>query len=65
MGTTSMPRFSRSEILLVRYPFSDLTSEKVRPAIVVGEGHTSADLLIVPLTSNRTSLADDEFVLAD
>lgn len=57
-------RCSRNEIILVRYPFSDLTSAKVRPAIVVGQGHTPSDLLIVPLTSNTTNLASDEFVLA-
>jgi mRNA interferase MazF len=60
-----MPRFSRNEIILVRYPFSGLTSAKVRPAIVVGQGHTTSDLLIVPLTSNTTNLARDEFGLAD
>ena len=31
-----MPSFSKNEVILVRYPFSDLTAAKVRPAIVVG-----------------------------
>ncbi len=31
-----MPSFSKNEVILVRYPFSDLTSSKVRPAVIVG-----------------------------
>jgi hypothetical protein len=30
-----MPNFLKNEIVLVRYPFSDLTNSKVRPAVVV------------------------------
>ena len=60
-----MPNFSRNEVILVRYPFSDLSSSKVRPAVVVGQGHTTADVLIVPLTSKTTNLAGDEFVPGD
>jgi mRNA interferase MazF len=29
-----MPSFSKDEVILVRYPFSDLTAAKVRPAVV-------------------------------
>lgn len=46
-----MPSYSKHDVILVRYPFSDLTGSKVRPAIVVGAPHTSQDLFIVPLTS--------------
>jgi mRNA interferase MazF len=41
-----MPSFSKPEIVLVRYPFSDLTGTKVRPAVVVSASHVSQDLLI-------------------
>jgi len=51
-----MPNFSKTEIVLVRYPFSDLTSSKVRPAVVVSAPHGSQDLLIVALTSKTTNL---------
>ncbi len=60
-----MPSFSKNEVILVRYPFSDLTAAKVRPAIVVSEPHPSEDSLIVPLTSKTTGLRTGEFMLAD
>lgn len=60
-----MPSYSKNEIVLVRYPFSDLTSAKVRPAVIVNAPHASQDVLIVPLTSKTTALLVGEFVLAD
>ena len=60
-----MPSFSRHNLILVRYPFSDLSSSKVRPAVVVNGPHVSHDLLIVPLTSRTTGLLPGEFVLSD
>lgn len=60
-----MPSYSKNEIVLVRYPFSDLTSAKVRPAIIVNAPHASQDILIVPLTSRTTGLLTGEFVLAN
>ena len=60
-----MPSYSKNEVILVRYPFSDLTSSKVRPAIVVNAPHTSQDLFIVPLTSRTTALRPGEFVLTE
>jgi len=59
-----MPSYSRHEVVLVRYPFSDLTDAKIRPAIVVGTAIRS-DLLIVPLTSRTGAMAVGEFSLAD
>lgn len=60
-----MPSYSKNEIILVRYPFTDLSSSKVRPAIVVSAPHQSEDILIVPLTSKTTPLLSGEFVLTD
>ena len=60
-----MPDSSKNEVILVRYPFSDLTASKVRPAIVVNEPHVSEDSLIVPLTSRTHALLPGEFVLGD
>ena len=60
-----MPSYSKDEIVLVRYPFSDLASSKVRPAVIVNAPHASQDVLIVPLTSRTTTLLAGEFVLAD
>lgn len=60
-----MPNFSRHNIILVRYPFSDLSSSKVRPAVIVDSPHSSRDLLIVPITSRLQALLDGEFVISD
>jgi mRNA interferase MazF len=58
-----MPISLRNEVILVRYPFSNLASTKVRPAIVVNAAHVSQDVIIVPLTSRVTGLLAGEFVL--
>jgi mRNA interferase MazF len=60
-----MPNYSKNIIILVRYPFSDLSNAKVRPAVIVNAPHSSQDILIVPLTSKTGSLLDGEFVLSD
>lgn len=60
-----MPSFSRHNVVLVRYPFSDLSSGKVRPAVVINAPHVSRDLLIVPITSRLTGLLPGEFVLTE
>lgn len=51
-----MPSFSKNEVVLVRYPFSDLTASKVRPAVIVGVLDRSPDFLMVPLTSRMSRL---------
>jgi mRNA interferase MazF len=60
-----MPSYSKHDVVLVRYPFSDLSSSKVRPAVVVSASHPSQDILITPLTSKTSSLLPGEFVLAE
>jgi mRNA interferase MazF len=62
---TSMPSFSRHNLILVRYPFSDLSSSKVRPAVIVSAPHMSHDLMIVPITSRLTGLMPGEFILTE
>lgn len=60
-----MPNSLKNDIILVRYPFSDLSGAKVRPAVVVSAPHSSQDILIVPLTSKTAPLFAGEFLLAD
>jgi mRNA interferase MazF len=48
-----MPNYSKHDIILVRYPFSDLSASKVRPAVIVSAPYPSQDLFITPLTSKR------------
>lgn len=61
----SMPNYLKNDIILVRYPFSDLSSSKVRPAVIVSAVHVSQDIFITPLTSKTVSLLDGEFVLSE
>lgn len=58
-----MPNYSMYDIVLVRYPFSNLRASKVRPAIIVSASHISQDVFIVPLTSQTKNLLIGEFVL--
>ena len=58
-----MKNFSTYDIVLVKYPFSDLSAAKVRPAVVVNLAHPSQDLIIVPLTSRVDKLLPGEFTL--
>lgn len=60
-----MPNCSRNDVILVRYPFSDLSSSKVRPAVVISAPHSSQDVIITPLTSKTSALLDGEFVLSE
>ncbi len=60
-----MVSYSRGSVILVRYPFTDLSGSKVRPAVVVSAPHESNDILFVPLTSRTTGLQSGEFVLSD
>jgi mRNA interferase MazF len=58
-----MPNYSKNDVLLVRYPFTDLSDSKVRPAVAVHGQHPSEDSIIVPLTSRLSSLLPGEFKL--
>ena len=51
---------SRNEVVLLPIPFTDLTSRKVRPAVVIGRN--GADLFLVPISS---VLANTDFPLQD
>ena len=51
---------SRNEVVLLPIPFTDLTSRKVRPAIVIGRN--GADLFLVPVSS---VVSNTDFPLQD
>lgn len=42
---------SRNEIVLLPIPFTDLSSRKVRPAVVIGHSRHPGDLFVAPITS--------------
>lgn len=60
-----MPSYSRGDVVLVRYPFSDLSGSKVRPTVVVSGKHESEDIIFVPMTSRTVGLKTGEYVLGD
>ncbi|MBD2595284.1 type II toxin-antitoxin system PemK/MazF family toxin [Nostoc spongiaeforme FACHB-130] len=60
-----MLNYSKNDIILVQYPFSDLSTSKVRPAVVVSMQHISQDIFITPLTSKTEALLEGEFVLSE
>ncbi|NJM47135.1 MAG: type II toxin-antitoxin system PemK/MazF family toxin [Alkalinema sp. RU_4_3] len=60
-----MPSYSKNDIILVRYPFSDLSGAKIRPAVVISAKHVSQDLFVTPLTSKTASLLEGEFILSE
>jgi mRNA interferase MazF len=55
----------QNDIILVRYPFSNLSDSKVKPAVVVSAPHVSQDIMITLLTSKTGSLLGGEFVLSE
>ena len=60
MRTTFSMSCSRNDVVLLPIPFSDLTSRKVRPAIVIGRNGT--DLFLVPISS---VLSNTDFALKE
>jgi len=54
----------RGDIILVAFPFTDLTSSKVRPAIIISPNPQGDDVIIAFISSVVSkSLADTEFLL--
>ena len=60
-----MPSWTRNDVLLVKYPFTDGTGWKPRPAVVVSAPHPSMDIFVVPMTSQVIRLLPGEFLLDD
>jgi mRNA interferase MazF len=61
-----MTSYDAGEIVLVRYPFTDLTTSKKRPAVILSPRAYSAqfgDFVLMPLTSQAD--ADSSLALSE
>ena len=58
-----MTNFSRGDVILLPFPFSDQSSTKMRPGIVANPKISSDDLLVVGITSIGDSLRPGEFAI--
>jgi mRNA interferase MazF len=59
MPTTTV--YKRGSVVLLPFPFSDQSSAKIRPAVVVNPDYPSDDLLVVAVTSVGDALRPGEF----
>ncbi|MBL7095216.1 type II toxin-antitoxin system PemK/MazF family toxin [candidate division KSB1 bacterium] len=60
-----MMNCSKGDVVLFPYPFSDLTTNKVRPAIVISDqGKKYKDVFIAPLTSKTRNIGEGEFIIS-
>jgi mRNA interferase MazF len=56
-----MTVYKRGAVVLLLFPFSDQSSAKIRPAVVVSPDYPSDDLLVVAVTSVGDALRPGEF----
>ena len=45
------PTLSRGDVVLTRFPFTDLTGASLRPALVVSPGQIGEDVVLVAVSS--------------
>jgi mRNA interferase MazF len=50
---TSRPSLRRGDIVLVQFPFTDLSGTKLRPALIVG--HVTGDDLVLAFITSRST----------
>lgn len=53
----------RGDIVLVKYPFTDLSSEKLRPALVILPGDNEGDYLLAFITSILIKKSDFDILI--
>lgn len=56
---------SKWDVVLIQYPFTDLTVLKLRPAVVVSHNDYNAgpDVVVAAITTNTTNLLQHEFLI--
>jgi mRNA interferase MazF len=56
----------RGDVVLIRFPFTDLSSTKVRPALVISNANYNAnqeDVVLVLITSNISRISSEDYLL--
>ena len=58
------PTLSRGDVVLTRFPFTDLTGASLRPAVVVSQGQIGQDVVLVAISSVvRGALAPTDYTV--
>jgi len=58
------PTLARGDVVLTRFPFTDLTGASLRPAVVVSQGHIGQDLVLIAISSVvRSALAPTDYTV--
>jgi mRNA interferase MazF len=47
-----MPNYKQGDIVLLPYPYSDLSTSKPRPAVILSKESFEGDFLVAKITSN-------------
>ena len=58
-----MTGYKRGSVVLLPFPFSDQSSAKIRPAVIVNPDYPSDDLLVAAVTSVGGTLRPGEFAI--
>lgn len=56
----------RGDVVLIKFPFTDLSSTKVRPALIISNENYNADqedIVLILITSNISRLSSDDCLL--
>ena len=57
------PLFERGKLVLVPFPFTDLTAQKIRPALIVSRPKIRASDVIVAFVSSRETKKIDQAIV--
>lgn len=58
--------FKPGDIILISYPFTNLSASKVRPALVISSGkynQKETDIVIIPISSNVERLSEEDIIV--